>query len=180
MLQPNNSLLFIIDIQEKLVKAANKGEQIANNMAKVAKAAQLLDITTLVTEQYPKGLGETTAIIKQNLYESAKLFEKSAFSALEEENIAGEIAKHKGKKIILGGIETHICVYQTALDLLNKGYEVYILSDCTSSRNIFEYETGLELLKQFGAKITCTEIVLFEWLKTSKNPKFKEVQQLIK
>lgn len=89
--------------------------------------------------------------------------------------------KEAGKtQIVLGGIETHICVLQTACDLIKEGFDVYIIKDACASRNKKEYKTGLELLKQYGAKISCVEIALFEWLKTSKHPNFREVQTLIK
>ena len=89
--------------------------------------------------------------------------------------------KNSGKKqIVLCGIETHICVLQTAADLIKEGFEVYIVKDACASRNKKEYKTGLELLEQYCAKITCVEIALFEWLKTSKHPNFKEIQALIK
>jgi nicotinamidase-related amidase len=84
------------------------------------------------------------------------------------------------KQILIGGIETHICILQTVADLISEGYEVFVLKDCCSSRKEFDHNTGIELMKQYGAKITSTEISLFEWLKTSKHENFKEVQALIK
>lgn len=177
MLNIKTSALVIIDIQEKLVKAAGNGDSAANNMAKVAKAASILGIPTIITEQYPKGLGNTVSEIEIN---NAEVVEKSSFSALLEPEFAEEIQSLNKKQIVIGGIETHICVLQTVADLISEGYEVYVLKDCCSSRNIFEHNTGLELMKQYGAKLTCTEITLFEWLKTSKQPNFKEIQNLIK
>lgn len=180
MLDTNNSILFIIDIQEKLTKAGFKGKDAAHNMAKVVKAAQILNIPTIVTEQYPKGLGTTDEEIKNNLPQHAVTVEKAAFSAMTESGVKKFFEDKKQKQIVLGGIETHICVLQTAMDLIQQGYKVCILEDCSSSRHEYEHNTGIELLKQAGAKIVCTEIVLFEWLRTSKHPRFKEVQALIK
>lgn len=183
MLNIETSALVIIDIQEKLVNASKYGIDVANNMAKVAKSAKILSIPTVVTEQYPKGLGSTVANVKESLSESAFLTEKASFSALLEPAFAEKIQelKNSGRnQIVIGGIETHICVLQTAYDLMKEGFEVYVLKDACASRNKSEYKTGLELLKQYGAKLTCVEITLFEWLKTSKNPNFKEVQALIK
>ncbi len=183
MLNIENSTLLIIDIQDKLVLASKYGHEAAENMVKLAKAADILGIPTIVTEQYPKGLGSTVPPLSQSLAADAFITEKSSFSALLEPSFKEKIQelKNNGKnQIIVGGIETHICVLQTALDLIKEGFEVYIAKDACASRNKDEYKTGLELLKQSNAKISCVEIVLFEWLKTSKHPKFKEIQTLIK
>ncbi len=183
MLQIENSALLIIDIQEKLVLASKYGHEVAINMSKLAKAADILSVPAIVTEQYPTGLGNTVEVIKNSLPLKTFITEKTAFSAMSEPKFAEKIKmlKEFGKtQIIIGGIETHICVLQTAYDLLNEGFEVYIIKDACASRNKKEYKTGLELLKQCGAKISCVEIALFEWLKTAKHPKFKEIQQLIK
>lgn len=179
MLELNNSVLVIIDIQEKLVKAAYNGDIISQKAAKIAKAAKILSIPTIITEQYPKGLGETVDIIKANS-NCNNYIEKSSFSALDEPKIKQELENLNRKQIILCGIEGHICVLQTAIDLIKQGYEVHILKDCTSSRNEYELNTAFELILQYGIKLSCLEIVLFEWLKSAKHPNFKEVQQLIK
>lgn len=179
MININTSALLIIDMQEKLVKAANGSSEIVNNMKKLADTAKILNIPTIVTEQYPKGLGKTVETLEINNNETITI-EKTAFSALLESEFAEEIQSLNRKQIIIGGIETHICVLQTAADLISEGYEVYVVKDACVSRTSFNHETGLELLKQYGAKITSTEIVLFELLKTSKHPNFKEIQALIK
>lgn len=183
MLNIENSALVIIDIQERLVQASKYGIETAVNMAKIAKAAAILEVPTIITEQYPKGLGSTVAELQSVLAENSLKIEKAAFSALLEDEFAQKVKELKDagiNQIIIGGIETHICVLQTAADLIKEGFEVYVLKDACASRNKNEYKTGLELLKQYGTKITCVEIALFEWLKTSKHPKFKEVQTLIK
>ena len=180
MLNIEDSALVIIDIQDRLVLASKYGEDTAKNMTKIAKSANILNIPTIVTEQYPKGLGNTVPQLKEVLAEDTFITEKASFSAMLEPAFAEKIRALGKKKIVIGGIETHICVLQTAVALINEGYEVYVVKDACASRNKSEYKTGLELLKQYGAKISCTEIVLFEWLKTSKHPNFKEVQTLIK
>lgn len=183
MLNIENSILVVIDIQERLVLASKYGQDTANNMAKLAKAANILAIPTIVTEQYPKGLGTTVPAVQTAISNDTFTTEKSSFSAMLEPAFAQKIQELKvaGKtQIIIGGIETHICVLQTAAALIKEGFDVYVVKDACASRNKNEYKTGLELLKQYGAKITCTEITLFEWLKTSKHPNFKEIQALIK
>ena len=179
MLNSEDSILVIIDIQDKLVKAAYHGDNLVKNAAKAAKAAQIMNIPVIITEQYPKGLGKTVNELSESIKNYTPI-EKTYFSAMREDKFRDILKNYKKKQILLCGIETHICVLQTASDLISKGYEVYILEDASSSRNIYEHNTGIELLKQYGAKITCTEIALFEWLKTSQNPNFKEIQALIK
>lgn len=181
MLKTMDSLVLIIDIQEKLMAALNHGikEQILTRAPKLVKAANILGVNTLVTEQYPKGLGRTIEEVKNELKEYHPV-EKTDFCALMEPGFSETIKSLGKKQVIICGIEAHICVYQTAVKLLEEGYEVFVLKDLCASRNKVEFECAMELLSTLGAKITCLEIVLFEWLKTAKNPHFKEIQELIK
>jgi len=180
MLDIEKSLLVIIDEQERLVQASKYGEDAASGAAKLAKAAAILNIPTIVTEQYPKGLGATVPMVKEVLSPDSSILEKASFSALLVPEFAQKVKSSGKKQVVICGIETHICVLQTAAELINEGFEVYVVKDACASRNKNEYKTGLELLKQYGAKISCVEITLFEWLRTSKHPNFKEVQSLIK
>lgn len=179
MLDIENSIVIAIDIQEKLVNAVAKHSPV-EQACKIVQTAKILDIPVIVTEQYPQGLGATVFDFKECLGENTSFFEKTAFSALCSDELKEKLTNSNRKQVILFGIEAHICVYQTACDLIAQGYEVYIVKDASASRNKYEFKTGIELLKQIGAKITCTEIVLFELLKTSKNPNFKAIQALIK
>lgn len=179
MLNIEDSLVLIIDVQEKLVSAVSENE-IVSKVSKLAEATNLLNIPVIVTEQYPKGLGNSVTQLSSRFGGNAKIFEKTYFNALSEECILQYLDTLGKKQVVLCGIETHICVYQTASALLEMGYEVYVLKDACASRNTFEYESGIELMRDSGAKISCLEIVLFEWLKGAKNPKFKEIQALIK
>ena len=176
MLDTNNSILVIIDIQEKLVKAASNGEKTIINTSKISQAAQILSIPVIITEQYPKGLGATVESITGS---DAFIMEKSSFSAFKEPEFEQKIKSLNRKQVILCGIETHICVLQTAIDLYKNGYEVYVLKDCVSSRSEEEQNSGLELLKQYSIKVITVEIALFQWLKSSKHPQFKDIQKLI-
>ena len=175
-LSAENSLVMIIDIQERLVAALDK-DIVVSKAVKVASAAKSLGIPVIVTEQYPKGLGNTVPQLKEVLPANA---EKTSFNALLEAGMPEKIASCGKKQIVLFGIETHICVHQTAAALIEAGYEVYIIKDACASRNKYEFKQGIDIMQQNGAKISCVEIALFEWLKGAKNPKFKEVQALIK
>lgn len=178
MISSENSLFLIIDIQEKLVKML-ENDDIVKNTFVISKACDVLNIPVVVTEQYPKGLGETVLDIKSAL-SNAKYFEKTSFSALQNEDVLNEIEKSSKKQIIICGIEAHICVLQTAVELVDKGFEVYLLNDCSASRKNSDYLSAVEFLKQKGVKIVNKEIALFMFLRSSKHPNFKELQALIK
>ncbi len=174
----NNSLFFIIDVQEKLVAMLNEDE-VRNSSIKLAKIAKILNIPTIITEQYPKGLGSTIIEVKENLSQ-ADFFEKTYFDALKDEKILNAIKSYNKKQIIIFGIETHICVLQTAFNLLNKNYEVFVVKNACGSRNSENKEIALKRMERAGAQIVTEEMVLFELLESSKHPNFKEVQNLIK
>ena len=175
-----DSLVLIIDVQDKLLNAVFNKEQVEKKSAIIAEAAKILGIPVVVTEQYPKGLGNTIPAVKDALAEDTEIFEKTAFSALNNEEILEAIKKHNKKQILIFGIETHICVSQTTAAFRERGYEVSVIKDACGSRAEEEYLAGLERMKDNGAYIITTEIALFEWLKGAKHPNFKAVQALIK
>jgi nicotinamidase-related amidase len=179
MLDRKESVLVIVDVQEKLVRALDK-DVVVNRTTTLAKAAKIMGIPVVVTEQYPNGLGSTVDNVKNNLATDTKIIEKTAFSALREPAFAQAIKDSGKKQIVICGIETHICVHQTVAELLSEGYDIYVVKDACASRNKYEFKQGIERMQENGAKISCVEIVLFEWLKSAKNPYFKEVQALIK
>ena len=175
MLEASNSLVLMIDVQERLVGALEKNV-IVEKSQKIIDGANILGIPVLATEQYPKGLGHTVVTLADN----TEVVEKTYFNALLEDGMLDKINSYGKKQIILFGIETHICVYQTACALIEAGFEVFIIKDACASRNKYEFKQGIEAMRDNGAKISCVEMTLFEWLKGAKNPKFKEVQALIK
>ena len=179
MLNQNECLLLVIDLQEKLVKMVGENTPVATNCEKLLKAAKTLNIPSVITEQYPKGLGETISSIKE-ANENAKYFEKTSFSAISTEEIKRAVMDFNKKQIILCGIEAHICVLQTALELKENGFEVYVVKDACASRKEENYTNACSRLIQAGAIVTDTEITLFELLRSSKHPNFKEIQGLIK
>ncbi len=174
MLNIDNTTILCIDIQEKLVNMLSNKEAIKCNTIKLMTAAKILDIDTIITEQYPKGLGSTIEEIRQ--LKDFKTIEKTSFSAFQ----SSDFPKIKNENIVIFGIETHICVYQTGLDLLDCGKNVYVVSDCSASRSEFNHNTAIDALKQQGAIIQSLEMILFQFLKSSKHQNFKEIQVLIK
>jgi nicotinamidase-related amidase len=179
MLNEQDTLVLIVDIQDKLVAALEKNV-IVSKAQKIAAAAKILGIPVLVTEQYPKGLGNTVPQLKEVLAEDTVYVEKTKFNALLENGLLDKIKSYGKKQIVIFGIETHICVHQTASALVAEGFDVYAIKDACASRNKYEFKMGIEAMKEHGVKISCVEITLFEWLKGAKHPNFKEVQMLIK
>ena len=172
------SLLLIIDIQERLVPAMKYGKQVIKNTNILISATEEMNIPIIVTEQYPKGLGQTVPEINNHLGDSLK-FEKTLFTACTDEVI--EALENAGKKkIIITGMETHVCVFQTTRDLISRGYEVFVVSDGVASRYKENYKNGLDLIKDMGAVITNTETILFDLLKKAGTPEFKVLSKLIK
>ena len=179
MLDKENSLLLIIDMQEKLVAALDK-DVVVKRTATLTQATKIFEIPVIATQQYSKGLGLTVEAISQKFSPDTKIFEKTAFSAFKEQGFADILKSYNKKQIVICGIETHICVHQTTQDLIEAGYEVYVVKDACASRNKYEFKQGIERMYQNGAKISCLEMVLFEWLKDAKAPEFREIQALVK
>ena len=170
-----NSAILFIDIQEKLVQMLKK-DKITKKAYVLSEMANILGVEKIFTEQYPKGLGSTIDTISKK--ETDKVFEKTAFNALETDGVYDALKEKEN--IFVCGIETHICVYQTVKALIEKGFNVYVIKNACASRETDEFKAGINLMEKLGATITTTEIVLFELLKTSKHPQFKLVQALIK
>ena len=179
MLNTDKTALVFIDVQEKLSRVMHDKEKLFENLQKLIKGLKLLNIPIVVTEQNPKGLGVTVPELAPLLTGSKPMI-KFSFSCCGEGSFLSEIAALNRKQIILVGIETHVCVYQTAVDLIEAGYEVHVPVDCVSSRTLENKNIALDKMKAEGAKLTSVEIVLFELLRTATSPKFKEMSQIVK
>ena len=179
MISQKDCVFVVIDVQEKLVRAVDNAHSIFENTQKLAELANLLSVPAIVTEQYPKGLGQTIECVKKYLPVNSKFIEKTNFSALNEDEFKTQLSETNCKQVVICGIETHICVAQTTIDLLNNGFEVFVLQDVTASRNEAEHLAGLNLMRQYGAKIVTFEMLLFALLKSSKHEQFKVAQKLI-
>ncbi|SMB86137.1 Nicotinamidase-related amidase [Desulfonispora thiosulfatigenes DSM 11270] len=177
-LKKDETVLLVIDIQERLVPAMKSGDQVINKTNILLQAATNLGIPVLVTEQYPKGLGKTVEEVSKYLNQS-KVFEKTSFSACIPEVVA-ELKGLGRKKVIIAGMETHVCVFQTVRDLLAHGYEVFVTEDAISSRTGENKQNGLNLMSHMGAVVTNTETIIFDLLKKAGTPEFKVLSKLIK
>lgn len=171
--------LIIIDVQGKLSKIMHESVEIIQNLETLIQGAQLLDIPILWLEQYPKGLGQTTEAVQQHL-SSEQPIEKMTFSAYKTEEFKQQLQQLNKKSLLVTGIESHVCVYQTVQDLLKTNYEVELVTDCISSRTLANKNVGIEKMTSLGAKITSVEMALFELMQTAEHPKFKEISNLIK
>ena len=179
ILKPDNTFLLMIDIQGKLLAAMYEKEALLDNAQKLVKGLQVLGTPIILTEQNPKGLGPTQPEITQ-LMPGIQPLPKFYFNCCQERNILQAIDGLKRKQVLICGIEAHICVYQTAMELLRSGFEVQIIADVVSSRSMRNRDVALSRLQSEGAKLSTTEMVLFELLQTAESPKFKEVQKVIK
>lgn len=179
MLTKKDAVLVLIDIQGKLARIVDKSEEVIQNIANVIQGAKVLGVPVLWLEQYPQGLGKTVEEISQFLTDE-KPIEKITFSAYRTPEFVEALEATGRKKVLIAGIEAHICVYQTTADLLENGYEVEVLADCVSSRTELNREIGIEKMKQYGAKISSVEMALFEMKQIAKGDDFKAISKIIK
>jgi len=173
------SQIIFIDIQDKLVDVMPKSEikKVINASGILIQAAKILEVPCLYTEQYPKGLGSTVKELK-SLFSNAPI-EKKVFSCLDEPNFKSHLIKSRSQ-IILCGLETHICILQTALALKASGKEVFVVEDATLSRSNLNHQNAIHRLRSEGVVITNVESVVFEWLRVAEGDHFKAVVKLIK
>lgn len=176
------SALIVIDIQPKLTATmpAKVLARLQRNTGLLLKSADVLDIPVFATEQYPQGLGEMENDIIKLLPATAKRYDKTTFSCMGASDFSDDLDNSGRKQAILIGMEAHICVLQTALKLLQSGYQVIVVADGICSRHRESYETALQRLRQAGVVISDAESILFEWLEDSKHEHFKVLQALIR
>ncbi|EGT32679.1 hypothetical protein CAEBREN_20990 [Caenorhabditis brenneri] len=175
-INPTNSALFVCDLQEKFASNIKYFPEIVTVSRRLIDAARILNIPTVVTEQYPKGLGHTVPLLKEGLGENTPVYDKSKFSMC----IPPVEDKLKNvQNVILVGIEAHVCVLQTTYDLLERGHNVHVVVDAVSSRSHTDRHFAFKQMEQAGAVLTTSESAILALLGGSDHPKFKEVQKLI-
>lgn len=179
MLSITHALLLVIDVQGKLVDLAWRSEQLQKNIRTLLEGMKVLDVPVLATEQYPKGLGHTVPSIAALLGDEP-VIEKNSFSCCGEFAFETRLTELHKTDIIVCGIETHVCVYQTTRDLLALGYNVHLVTDAVSSRSEENWKLGVSVCTALGAKATGTEMVLFELLRESGTEQFKAISKLVK
>lgn len=174
-----NSSGLIIDIQEKLFPFIYENEQLIRNTNILINGLKVLQVPLVVTQQYTKGLGTTIPEIQASLGEYQHI-EKIAFSCCDEPDFMKEIRKLNKKYIIISGIETHVCVLQTTIDLLENNFIPVIVQDCVSSRRLNDKQVAIERMRKEGAYITTYESILFELLRYSGSDAFRAISKLVK
>lgn len=178
LLRPDTSVLLVVDIQERLLPAIHEGEMVLQAAGRMAAAAGALDVPALLTEQYPKGIGPTCTPLRGHLGDCPPI-EKLRFSACVQE-VAERLREVDRQKVIVVGIEAHVCVQQTVLDLLRLGYAPYVCADATGSRRPLDRDTAIARMRQAGAIVTTTESVIFELMGEAGTDTFKKVLSIIK
>ncbi|MFQ3573933.1 MAG: hydrolase [Thermodesulfovibrionales bacterium] len=179
IINKENSALMIIDIQERLANVMKHRDEVIKNTLHLIDLSKLYDIPIIVTEQYPKGLGKTVPEITQRLNNYTAL-EKITFDCCLDDEIKKTILSLNKTHLIITGMETHICVLQTTLSLLQMGYHCHLVCDAVCSRTKQNWKTGLSLMDKAGAVITSTEIVLFQILQRAGTEEFKTISKKIK
>jgi nicotinamidase-related amidase len=173
------SCLLVIDVQERLLPAMADADQVVRNAAVLLTAANRLGVPAMVSEQYPRGLGTTVAELT-GLIPPAAIQQKLHFSCCADTAYRQRFEALGRSQAVVTGIEAHVCVLQTAIDLLAMGVDVFVVADATSSRQSASRETALNRLRDSGAEIVTAEMVIFEWLRVAGTNQFKEFSALVK
>jgi nicotinamidase-related amidase len=179
LLKKEKSALLIIDMQERILPVIANNDLVLQNTLKLIKGFKILNLPIFYTEQYPKGLGVTSKIILDEL-QDYKAYQKMSFSCFGAENLFEEFQGKNLSQIVVTGIESHVCVQQTVLDLLSNYFQVNLAADAVSSRKITDYNFAIERMRNHGAEITTTESVLFELLEVCGTTEFKEISKIVK
>ncbi|PIC71495.1 hydrolase [Sporosarcina sp. P16b] len=179
MLQTDQTVFVLVDVQGKLAQIVNESQELHDNLEKLIKGLQVLDIPILWLEQYPDGLGPTSESLS-NLLEGQHPISKMTFSAMGNEEFVKQLNELGRKQVLIAGIETHICVYMTAADLVRQGYEVEVVVDAVTSRTEANKMIGLQKMKHLGVSGTCVETALYELLGEAGTDEFKQVLKVIK
>jgi nicotinamidase-related amidase len=178
-LKRNETAAIVIDVQEKLFPLIHEHDQLAKNMSILIQGLKILGIPLLVTQQYTKGLGETISTIKEAIGDYRHI-EKMSFSCCGDEGFMSELKKLNKKNVILMGIESHVCVLQTALDLIAENFQPVLIEDCVSSRKPNDKRIAVKRIKQAGAIVSTYESILFELTEVSGTDLFKSIVKLVK
>jgi nicotinamidase-related amidase len=173
------SALVVVDVQEKLMGAIHDAPRVEREIVRLVEGAKLLGVPTLACEQYPAGLGPTTAAVAAALGE-ARPIEKLVFSAADESKFMEALRRLDRDLVVVVGIEAHVCVLQTALDLLSRGFRVHVAADATGSRSPENRTIALARMAAAGVRVTCVESVLFEWLRRAGSDVFRGVSKLVR
>jgi nicotinamidase-related amidase len=179
MLNIQNCCLIVVDLQGKLAQLMHDKDTLFKNIEILIKSAKILNIPILWCQQCPESLGPTIPQIAQ-LLSGIEPINKASFSCCGADQFRTKLTQLARKQILLCGIEAHVCIYQTTMDLIGQGYEVELICDAVSSRTAENKQAAMTKMTAAGARLTTTEMALFELLKTADHPQFKQIAKLIK
>ncbi|GAB1397944.1 MAG TPA: hydrolase [Saprospiraceae bacterium] len=174
----NNSLLLVIDVQDRLMPVIHDGDKTIANIQKLIDGAAILGLDTMITEQYPKGLGNTIAELRFD--EKTPVLQKNTFSCMLEQSVITQLSIYKKEHLILCGVESHICVLKTAIDAVSHGFTVHVVADAVSSRSPESKQLAFDRMRQSGVFIVSLEMILFMLLDCAGTEEFKAISKLIK
>ncbi|MGD9502881.1 MAG: isochorismatase family protein [Methyloceanibacter sp.] len=183
LLARDKSQLLIVDVQERLLGAVSGKNRVVERCVRLVRAARALDVPITLSEQYPQGLGPTVDAIREAVANAGFVADKVEFSCLRNATLRDrlhELRRQGRSQVVVVGIEAHVCVLQTAIDLEGQGFEAFVVADATSSRDKENCKRALARLAKEGADIVDSEMVVFEWLERAGTPEFKELHALIK
>ena len=178
-IEKEKTAAVVIDMQEKLFPVIAEYEQLLARMRILLQGLRTLKIPVTLTEQYPRGLGETISSVKE-LVPEIRPVEKVEFSCYDCPDISSWLKEQERETVLVAGIEAHVCILQTVLDLLEAGYQPIVVEDCISSRRKAEKNVAVERMRQEGARVTTAESILFEMLRKAGTDEFKEISRLVK
>lgn len=176
---PDNSMLAVVDVQEKLTAAMPSYADAERGMALAIQGASVLGVDRLVTEQYPRGLGRTVKGLRQHLSDNIPCFAKTSFSCWGDVAFAKHVEAVRPETLVLIGVETHVCIQQTALQAAARGFRVVVPADAVCSRRISDRDVALNLLRERGVVVTTIESLLFDWVRDASHPQFKAISRLV-
>lgn len=177
LMKRDDSLLLIIDVQERLAPAMDNPREVITGCTALVGVAAKLNVPVIITEQYPKGLGQTMIDIRQAAGDRAVYLQKMEFSCAANPEIMNHLKNSGKKQIVIAGVEAHICVTQTALALQQAGYEVFVVSNASSSRDPLQTVVAFQRLLKNGIDVVSSEMVIFEWLEKAGSEEFKEISK---
>ena len=181
LLARKSSRLLVVDVQEKLIPSIHQGDELVQSCSRLIRSAKILGVPVAVTEQYPKGLGTTIAALADLLDKPAEKLRFSCAEVLNWSTATDPASSSEDRfQIVVCGIEAHVCVLQTVLDLIAQGFQVFVPADAVSSRRELDWKFALDRMASSGAVICTLESVLFEWCEVSGTPEFKQISQLVK
>ncbi len=176
LLNKNDSLLILVDVQEKLAPFVTDSAALIARCEWLMRFALKMQVPLIVSEQYPKGLGKTIQPL-DTFSTLENHIEKVHFSCMQSKNLIEKLKQHHKKQYVLIGIETHVCVLQTAVEMKSAGHEVYVVVDAVSSRNPMDKKYALKRMEQLGIHLVTSEMVFFEWLRQAGTPEFKALSK---